>query len=453
MHRYKYIILLIACTAVSLCGCNKFLEEKPDKKMSVPVTLADCEALLDNQSIMNSLYPVAGEVAIDDYFLSATDYNAVTDNVQKENYHWFSTVDVGLAQWRDPYRAVLFANQVMQVLKNIDRNIDPSRYDRLLGQAHFFRGYALFQVALVFALPYVKNEATQTQGVVIRITPNVDEVSVRSDLNRSLNSIATDLQEAIRLLPEKSLLVTRPSREAAMAALMRVKLYMGSFEDVVYYGKQALAIDATLIDYNSLSTTAALPFQQFNKEVLFHATTSPSVVLNPVIASVDTVLIAQYQPNDKRFGVYFTKRANGTFSFKGRYDANNNSVSFSGIARDEVYLSIAEALVRIGKVEEGIGYLNQLLITRWSVDTFVPIPLIDKDKAMDLILLERRKSLMFRNLRWMDLKRLSTEDRYAISLTRELNGQIYRLEKNDMRYAFLIPDVVIKNSSLSQNKR
>ena len=71
---------------------------------------------------------------------------------------------------------------------------------------------------------------------------------------------------------------------------------------------------------------------------------------------------------------------------------------------------------------------------------------------MALILLERRKELLMRGLRWMDLKRLNMEGA-AITLTRTVNGQVYTLPPNDLRYALPIPEDVIAISGMQQNPR
>ncbi|SEM08104.1 hypothetical protein SAMN05216436_101351 [bacterium A37T11] len=55
-----------------------------------------------------------------------------------------------------------------------------------------------------------------------------------------------------------------------------------------------------------------------------------------------------------------------------------------------------------------------------------------------------------RGLRWMDIKRLNKEGA-NITLTRNLNGQIYTLPPNDPRFALPIPEDVIDLSGMQQN--
>jgi hypothetical protein len=61
--------------------------------------------------------------------------------------------------------------------------------------------------------------------------------------------------------------------------------------------------------------------------------------------------------------------------------------------------------------------------------------------------------LLFRGLRWTDLRRLQ-KDGYTPVLTRVLNGTAYTLQPGDNRYTWPIPpDVISFNPSMPQNPR
>ena len=66
------------------------------------------------------------------------------------------------------------------------------------------------------------------------------------------------------------------------------------------------------------------------------------------------------------------------------------------------------------------------------------------------MLTERRKELLFRGVRWVDVKRLNKEG-YGISLQRTIDGQTYRLGPNSLRFALPIPEDVIAMSGMPQN--
>jgi hypothetical protein len=60
--------------------------------------------------------------------------------------------------------------------------------------------------------------------------------------------------------------------------------------------------------------------------------------------------------------------------------------------------------------------------------------------------------LLFRNLRWSDLRRFNLEGA-NITLKRIINGTSYTLPPNDLRWVLLIPDLETSRSGIPQNPR
>lgn len=318
----------------------------------------------------------------------------------------------------------------------------------------FFRAYSWMQLLNVFTIGYDAAEAKSVLGLVLRLTPDIDYVESRSSLEDSYQQIKRDLQEAVLLLPEKIVIKTRPTKVAALATLARLGLMMGDYVIAEKNAKEALDIYAVLIDYNTLSKTASAPFVRFNNEVIFHAVTFTNACINPTIAKIDSNLIKSYKKDDLRKTLYFKSNNNGTYAFKGRYDGAVNASTFCGIATDELYLTLSEALVRNNKVADAIGNLNKLLRTRYVKDTYLDFNSADRKSVLKEVLDERNKSLIMRNLRWMDMKRLNHDITFQQTFRRIIENDIYSIEANDLRYAFLIPKKVIEyNSTMQQNQR
>ena len=81
-----------------------------------------------------------------------------------------------------------------------------------------------------------------------------------------------------------------------------------------------------------------------------------------------------------------------------------------------------------------------------------PVIAFDDEDALDKILIERRKQLLMRDLRWMDIKRLNKEGA-NISLRRTVNGITYSLQPNDNKFALPLPETIIRISGMTQNPR
>ncbi|WP_306429419.1 RagB/SusD family nutrient uptake outer membrane protein [Sphingobacterium sp. E70] len=96
-----------------------FLDDKPNQKMAVPSTLKDCDALLDDYFTMNNSYPVAGEVGVDNYYLTTQAFEAISLNSERDMYLWQADADIPVENWTAGYKVIFNANQVLDVLKKL----------------------------------------------------------------------------------------------------------------------------------------------------------------------------------------------------------------------------------------------------------------------------------------------------------------------------------------------
>jgi hypothetical protein len=204
-----------------------------------------------------------------------------------------------------------------------------------------------------------------------------------------------------------------------------------------------------LLDYNDVLPTASF-IGLYNKEVLLHNNFLPTIY-SLTSNLIDQSLFDLYLPNDLRRSRFYTINTNSTITFKGNYE-NVTFNLFCGLATDEVYLTRAECFSRTGKINEALKDLNDLLSKRW--DKNVSYPAYTSNNAEDVlrkILLERKKELILRGVRWMDLRRLNKDPRFAVTLKRTVLGIEYTLEPNSERYALPIPDDIVTQTGIRQN--
>jgi tetratricopeptide (TPR) repeat protein len=269
-------------------------------------------------------------------------------------------------------------------------------------------------------------------------------------MQQSYTQIIKDLMTCASLLPENPLYKTRPSKPAAFAMLARVFLSMGNYDKALAYADSTLQLNNYLIDFNTLDSTSTAPVPLFNNEDVFHEDLRLGQILLQKNLIVDSNLYQLYDSNDLRKYIFFMNLSSN-ITFKGSYDGD--FVLFGGTATDEMYLIRAESYARKGNANSAMSDLNTLLAKRWATSAFIPLTANTSDQALGIILQERRKELIFRGLRWTDLRRLNKDPRFAITLTRVLNGQTYMLPPNDPRYVLPIPIQEIQLSGIQQNER
>lgn len=450
-NNYIVIALLLSVTAFSFGGCKKYLEAKPNQALAVPTSVQDLQALLDAYFRVNN-DPGSSEASADNYYLTYADWSSLTEPYRGlytwEKDHVFANYP---NDWSQIYNTVFITNVVLDNIDKIDKNIgNTTDWNNAKGSALLLRSKAFFQAADIWCGPYKAATAGATPGIPLRTNEDFNITSVRSSLKETYAEITRGLKEAATLLPVTPIHVMRPSRPAAYALLARAYMAMGLYDSCRVYADACLQLRNTLLDYNSVNATAAYPISRFNTEVIMESMIPIPRILSITMAKIDSVLYTSYASNDLRKTIFFRNNNNGTYGFKGSYEGGGNL--FSGIAVDEVYLMRAEVYARTGNTNAAMNDLNTLLQTRWKTGTFTPLTANAASDALQLILTERRKELLMRGLRWMDLKRLNAEGA-NITLTRVLNGQTYLLPPNDLRYAIALPEDVIALSGISQNPR
>ncbi|WP_127124587.1 RagB/SusD family nutrient uptake outer membrane protein [Pseudoflavitalea rhizosphaerae] len=456
--QFRLVLILFVLFLISACNKKKeFLDENPYSDLFTPKTVSELQALLDNDFYMNEV-PELGTLSGDEYYLVDAFWERLTPK-ERNSYVWAEDIYEGLGKipdWNLPYKQVLYANVVLdQITKGVKGTASQRDIDKLKGNALFIRGLAFYNIALLYADCFDGSNGTQL-GIPIRLTPEIDQKSNRATLKESYDQILTDLVAASNLLQDSLSYQyrNRPGKAAAFAALARVYLSMLSYDKANEAADSCLKYYNKLIDFNTVDRTASLAFKPLNDETLYQAKLlSNSLVVVGVSAPgciIDSTLYRSYDPQDLRKPIYFRINGDGLPNIKGGF--SGTVFTFGGLAVDEIYLIKAECLARNNQIQEGMDYLNALLLKRYLTGTYVEKIASTKEAALKIILDERKKELIFRGVRWTDLKRLNKEGA-NITLKRKLKGTIHTLAPSDPKYILPIPPDVISLGGVQQNQR
>ncbi len=439
-------------------SCRKdFLNVNPDNSFTVPTTLQDCQALLDNPLVLNgwgnSGYPSLGETGSDDYTTTSGLYSNYSD-IDQQAVIWSPQIFTGqqVDDWAVTYRAVFTANDVLSTLSKIDSGgSQATPWKNIRGSALFFRAFSFYQLAQIFAPAYDSAKAAEDWGIPLRLSSDVNEKISRASVQQTYDQILQDLSQARTLLPKDTFgLATRPSRAAIFGLLSRIYLDARNYPLALRYADSCLQLNHQLMTYDTIPPPPPInpfPFHRFNPEVIFHAAYLASGPSAPFRSYADSQLVQTFQANDLRKKLFFQGKY-----FVGRYD--EKGYNFCGVAVDEMMLTRAECYARAGNTTAAMADLNTLLQTRWAAGTFIPFTATDATDALRQILPERRKELLFRGTRWSDLRRLNKDARTALTLTRTVNGKTFTLTPGDPRWVYPIPDDVLSfNPGMPQNAR
>lgn len=449
----KHILIVVILFAINCISCKKYLEIKSDSALSVPTTIDDLQAMLDNTNNMNFSTPGYGDASADDYFLLDAAFNARGEK-DRNAYIWLASISTFDTDWSRSYLAVYYANICIEQIEKIKKSdFNAVDWNNVKGSSLFFRSYYFLQLVWTYAKAFDLATASNDLGIILRLGSDPNELSVRASVKQCYEQIINDTKVSIQFLPNSPSVGTRPSKASAYGLLARTYLTMRQYDSALIYANLSLNINSQLIDYNNASDVnigGAVPFKELNRETLFYTKISTGYAgINPSVGLVDSNLYILYNSNDLRRTAFF--RSTGLYrSFKGSYTANAFTL-FSGITTAEMFLTRAECYARAGNKDAALADLNSLMIKRWrNTVPFPPITAADANDAINKILIERRKELLFRGLRWIDIKRLNKEGKNII-LKRLPGGQTYTLSPNDDRYALALPIDIIQITGVPQN--
>jgi hypothetical protein len=457
MNRINKILFLVLGILISF-SCKKFLDAKPNMNQAVPQTISELQALLDNSEVMNIQASASmGTASSDEYFLLDNNYNSVSTKSQNI-YKWEVEKYYYSNSWSKTYTPIFISNYCLENLELIRINsqniVD---WENVKGSSLFFRSYYFLSLLWDFAKAYDNTTAKNDPGIVLRLGADFNVPSKRASVEECYNKIIEDVKISVELLPDLPVHPMRPSKAAAYGLLARTYLSMRVYDSAHKYSNLSLKLNSNLMDYNgdegiNGTIESVVPFNKFNKETIFYSELYTGDLIAILIGGkVDSVLITMYQDGDLRKKAFFRKE-NEYFIFKGMYTGNSFDF-FSGLSTGEMYLIRSEASARMNNLENAKNDLEKLIKARW--DKNYPnqeIVFENSENALKKILEERKKELVLRGLRWIDMKRLNKEQ-YNIAFKRKINGLEYNLLPNSEYCALPIPQDIIETSGIQQNKR
>ena len=460
----RFLWLAAGCCATA-CG-NEFLEVKPDQSQRIPSTIADYQAMMDystnwmNTASSHELALVGGE----EFSISDAQWNSFPIDLsgpvtyQKNAYTWAKEVFQGGEtgnDWVVGYVRILRANVVLDGLAAMQpMSNELPEWEQVKGAALFHRALNYYSMAQLFCGVYDPASVSGQPGLPLRLSADLTTLIPRSTLQETYECILNDLRQAAELLPEKPIHQFRPSKAAVFALLTRVYLQMREYPLALESADRSLRISGELLDYNGVNTSARYPFPVYgegNPEVLFMNNMPNTLISRVTYHNIFPSLLAAYEPDDLRLLAFFYRYSDGRITFKGSY--RGSSQYFTGLATGEMYLARAECYARLGQPGKALDDMNHLLVHRYVSGAYTPLVTIAEDDLLPLILLERRKELLFRGVRWEDLRRLNHEGRFQTTLKRTIDGKTYELPPEHPNWTWPIPPEAIAIGGYQQNER
>ena len=416
MKKYNYIIILISLLTLFFVSCDDNLDIKTEQAISTDIAISTPEnihkILINAYGVARSTNSYGGGIALASELLANDGdiyWNGTYVQPGEYNEKAILTDNSFVANiWLNGYE---ISNHANIVLDNLAVITDVADKDVTEGEAKFLRGLAYFDLARLFAKPYVSGSVNSQLGVPIVLKgvldPSQIEFPKRNTLEEVYTQVLADLNDAYTLLPETNDIFA--TKYSAAALLARVYLQKGDYvnaqimADIVINdsGATLTATFAQAFNNSENSTEDLFAWQVTSQDVsgnyfnLFWAgydfggrSGDPDVDIEPQHWDIYD------DANDQRADFFYEAKWWCTTKWQNQF-ANIPMLRLS-----EMYLIRAESNFRLGNitVPSPLNDIN-MLRNRSGATVFLTLDLAT-------ILMERKRELSFEGFALFDAKRL-----------------------------------------------
>jgi len=463
--RYVKNIAIVFLLASGLVSCRKYVEIEPKGKI-VPTEVRDFRQLMNNTQVLSSTIGL-NELATDDISYSSSPiFKSYINEIQSRVYNWDKMVytqETDDEEWNTLYKQIYIANVV---INGIPASVNGTQIekDQVMGEALLLRATNYLYLINSYAAVYNPSTATKDLGVPLILEPDLKANLVRVPIQQVYDQIIADLEKAIALPLFQSNTTQKyfGCKAAVYATLARTYLYMGNFQKAAANATLALAINNTVLDYNTYANSPELfPKNNDNSEIIYWKDAANdwgifymSDDLLNLLSEDDLRKKILTIDGDYIWGVPGISY-NGESYYNPITDKWNSMVRNTGPTVPEMMLIQSENLARSGKTQEALDILNTLRVKRFPKASYKPLTGIPSAEILKVVLDERRRELFMKGLRWFDLRRLDKEPAFAKTLVHTWSdGAKFELQPGSLKYVFPIPlKVVALSPEIIQNPR
>lgn len=480
----KYLGITACLSAlVILAGCDKYLEETPDNRVSLD-TPEKAAQLLTNA------YSGAGynftEWMGDNVAFTTGTFKQPEHN---QAYRWEESTAIGQDTpsffWTNTYDAIAHANEVLAVIDDLPG--DRARKDAIKGEALLTRAYGHFMLVNLFAKDYNPQTAAQDLGIPYVNEPETEFVKqyTRNTIEEVYDFIEDDLEEGLDLVDSRFYANSGKyhfTEGGALAFASRFYLFREDWDNCIKYSSQLLG--ASPIEY--IKDIPQIIATKANTDDFVRLITSPNDKSNLLLIRnvTNAVVSVGYWPDENLLDVIFENNPWGVedirtsseypiyvfgtnglglakFEFLFERSSLTSNVGFnytiiSAFRGDEVILSRAESYVHKNQLDLALADLQLYVSKRYEGNPPLTLQLLrpyygttnNQVATLNFILDERRKEFIHEGLRWFDIKRYSIPVRHRLQ-----DGNTIDLEADDFRKVLQIPQTAIDVGGLEPNPR
>ncbi|NGF56472.1 RagB/SusD family nutrient uptake outer membrane protein [Parapedobacter sp. SGR-10] len=447
------IVCILITGLLAVSSCSGFLDIEPKANVSDESTIVDRASLNTAlRGVYRTLADYYGNYTRLGFVPSGNVVYQVFNNTAELNF-LPEDADFG-STWSAIYRTINAANHIIEKAPGItDVNLSEADKNTALGEAHFIRALAYFDLARAFG------------GVPLKLTPTTDAVIdgkiPRSSLADTYAQVLTDLEAAENLLPANvTVNRIRATRHSVWALRARYHLYNKQWGDAIKYATDVINLNANyelLAPFSVWFKNNVVQTRESIFELAFSAQ-NPNSSLRTTMTLLSKGGEYRFRPTDDVVNFLLNPSTGGgrvaflDSEVQGGVTQYAGSLYYRSPATDpiyvlriaEQYLIRAEAKAQLGGTELQ-GAIHDLNAVR-NRAALLGTDAVTQEEVLAAILEERRFEFLWEAHRYYDLTR-----------TGKLKEEIERLKPNltitNRHYFFPIPigEIVLGNGIIEPN--
>lgn len=425
--------LIIISLALIMMACDSKLDIVPLGKSTLN-TVNDLECLLnqpymiyggatDLETLANNTYP--------------SKWKSVSQMVKQKNSISYAILACDESVRRDDltpedtrYDAIYEMINYMNVIisKAPEASGDDTARRRIIAEAHILRAWYHFLAVNIYAAQYDASNASSLGGVPYVATTNVQEQKTKRSIAEVYENILMDCSdEYIADMYQKA--VDNPFRggaELGNGVRALVLLQMKRYDEALAYAQKALTFNDNIEDRSQVTVKGMweLDYTSPNNYLLIRGDNSNlgdyyGLVLTPDAAS--RIEQGDYlMALDSEHG-WDNNIAYGTDG-SIMCTASNVHYCVYGIRTENIIYAAAEALIRTGKIKDGLGMIDRVREKRIrNCEAFAQRQDITTEaQAMALLKDAKRIEMLTTCYNFFDCKRWNSEPAYAETIVHDL---------------------------------
>lgn len=456
---------LICCfliiSTVILSSCEDELDITPKGKTTLE-TVADLEGLLNQDWALkknpaSDLLQICNEA--EGYSLNVPAALSMKNSLYLAYLTYDETIDrvplsIDDGRYQAAYKYINYMNVLISKMPSAVG--DEKRKAQCIAEAHIMRAYLHWLIVNIHAKQYDESYADTEGGIAYVDNTDVSEQKNKLTLKETYDHILADCSdEYIAQLPEHEPNIERGDQAWGNAVRAKVLMQMKRYSEAIPYAEASLRLNGNIEDRSVIKTERKWNLLATSENNLLYIGQSSRVAPNLEALSKESAPL--YEESDYVFNYSGVWNATRGLLYTGVnvlvFSSYSTYLNVYGLTSDRMYYTLAECLIRTGKIREGLEQVD--LVRAKRIENFKPFAQDGLSEKEAMALFQRAKWIecigTFEN--FFDCKRWNTENGYERTITRNLdNYGDYSIKPESPLWILPFPlNATRYNPSLTQN--